>query len=639
MLEETRKSGQQANRIIGIALPVMAIAMLLYQFAYTQTILQDAIAHRITHLGFALAVVFLALLLQSRRWWLLKWVLLVISVAVSSYFWYSLEDIQCFRSVAPNLADLVMGGLIIAVAFAGTYMVFGKTFPIVGAFFLAYVILGRYLPFPFTVAAVPLSMFGVWLSQPGIEEGVYGEIIAISANYLFLFIVFGGLLHAFGGLRFITTVAYWVGTKLRSGPAAVAVVASSLLGSITGSTVANITITGSFTIPMMKRAGYMPKQAGAIEALASNGGQIMPPIMGATAFIMAGYSGIPYVKIIAAALVPALIYYFAVFFYVEVTSRKIVVVPVEVAVSGKQLLLDAPIFFIPLGVLVYLLIEGFTLPYVGFWAMSTLIIIGLISSVRKEARLNFSQVVDRVSGGVRVAGEIALTCALIGVVATCIKVSGLGVKLPILIQDISGGHLIIALLLGMVSSILLGMGVPTPAAYILVAIGVVPALQAMGVSLLQAHLFVFIFAIFSHLTPPVAIGALVASRLAEADYWATTREALKAAFTAFLLPFFVIYAPVIILRPEGGLGLSAAQLMAILVGIVSLQMGISNYCFAFLRRAERSAFLLAGLLCLIFVFTQSYLFLLAGIALFIVGIARQFMGRRQRRKALLEERS
>ena len=628
MLKEARKSSRRVDRILATALPVVAMAMLVYQFVYTQTILQDPIAHRITHLGFGLFVVFLGLLVANRQGWALKWSLFIISIVVTGYFMYFLEDIQYVRSVFPNLSDLVMGGLIILLVAAGTYMVFGKTFPIVGAFFLAYVIFGRYLPFPFKVAAVSLDMLDVWLSQPGIEEGVYGDILGISANYLFLFMVFGSLLQAFGGMRFVKAVAYWAGGKLRSGPAAVAVVASSLLGTITGSTAANITITGAFTIPMMKKAGYKPEQAAAIEALSSNGGQIMPPIMGATAFVMAGYSGIPYIEIIAAALLPALIYYFSVFFYVEVTSRKMVITRAEVQVGGKQLLLDAPIFFVPIGVLVYLLIEGFTLPYVGFWAMTTLIIIGLLRSILRDARLDFSEVLETVTSGVRSAGEIAIICALIGVVATCIKVSGLGVKLPMLIMDISGGHLIIALLLGMVASIILGMGVPTVAAYILVAIGVVPALQSMGVPLLAAHLFVFIFAIFSHLTPPVAIGALIASRLAGADYWRTTGEALKAAFTAFLLPFFVIYAPVIILRPEGGLILSITRIVTIILGIVSLQMGISNYGFTLLRNAERINFLLTGLLFLTFVFTKGYPWLLAGTALFIVGIVWQLSRRR-----------
>ncbi len=335
-----------------------------------------------------------------------------------------------------------------------------------------------------------------------------------------------------------------------------------------------------------------------------------------------------------AALVPALIYYFGLFLYVELTARKLVIEVPKVSVSGKQLLLDAPIFVVPLGILVFLLIQGYTLPFVAFWSMMSLIAVGLLSSLRKEARLNFKEVVERITGGVRIASEVAIMSALIGVVATAIKVSGLGMKLPLLIQDISGGHLIIALIIGMVASIILGMGVPTPAAYIMVAIGLVPALLAMGVPLLQAHLFPFIFAVFSHLTPPVAIGALIASRLAGAEYWATSKEALKAAFTAFLLPFFVIYASVIILRPEGGLILSIAQIVAIILAISSLQMGISNYALTPLRIHERSAFILSALLCLTFVFVQSYLFLVAGIGLFIVSIIWQFIKRRELRATM-----
>jgi len=255
----------------------------------------------------------------------------------------------------------------------------------------------------------------------------------------------------------------------------------------------------------------------------------------------------------------------------------------------------------------------------------TLVALGLINSVRKEARLTFKRVVERVTSGVRTASEMAVVVALIGVVATAIKVSGLGIKLPLVIQDVSQGILPIALFIVMISSILLGMGVPTPVAYLLVAIGAVPALVAMDVPLLQAHLFCFIFAVFSHLTPPVAIGALVAAQIAGARYWPTAWEAIKAGFTAFLLPFFIIYAPVIILRPEAGLALSIAQIIAIPLAILSLQITLSNYCFTVLRRNERLAFGIASLLFLAAVFMQNYPFLLAGIALFVVNIARQRM--------------
>ncbi|MFQ5826256.1 MAG: TRAP transporter permease, partial [Dehalococcoidia bacterium] len=569
MGQETGEPTQIGQRIIAIALPVVAIAMVVYQLAFTQYLIQDPTGHRITHLGLALTVVFLSLMLTDKKGWHLKLSLLVASVVTTGYFMYYLTPILEYRSAMPLTSDLVFGALVIVLAFAGSYLIFGKTFPIVAAAFVAYMVLGRYIPPPFTVAAVSLKRLLMWLSASvGTDEGVYGDILGLSANYLFLFIFFGSLLHTLGGTRFIMGAGQWLGSKLRSGPAAVAVVGSSLLGTITGSTVANITITGAFTIPLMKKAGYEPQQAGAIEAASSNGGQIMPPIMGATAFVMAGYSGIPYIKIVIAAILPAILYYFGVFLYVQLSAYKMNVIDITEPVSGRKLLLDAPLFFIPLALLVFLLSKGFTLPWVAFWSMMTLIVVALISNVLrsvrgrklllaalplfpalavlvfllgqgvawrwialwsmmtliavalinnvviKEARPTLKGAIDGVTRGARTASEMAVVTALIGVVATNIKVSGLGIKLPLVIQDISHGILFIALLIAMVSSILLGMGVPTVVAYLLVAIGAVPALRAMGVPLLQAHFFPFIFAVFSHLTPPVAIGALVASQLA-----------------------------------------------------------------------------------------------------------------------------
>lgn len=626
MDEKAKESIPLALRIAVVALPVVAIAMAVYQLAYTQYLLQDPTGHRITHLGFAFVVVFLSLMLRSKKGWRVKLVLLLASVAVTGYLMILLDEILTYRSARPFTSDLIIGLLALFLAFAGSYLIFGKTFPIIAAAFMAYLYLGRYLPYPFMIAPVPVERLIMWLSAGvGSPEGIYGDILSISANYLFLFILFGAMLHAFGGTRFIIGIGQWIGSRLRSGPAAVAVLGSSLLGTVTGSTVANITITGAFTIPLMKKAGYTPAQAGAIEAASSNGGQIMPPIMGATAFIMAGFAGIPYITIILAAVVPALLYYFSVFLYVQLTAQKMKVEPILEPVSGKQLLLDAPLFFVPLAVLIFLLAQGYTLPYVAFWSMMTLVALALINHLRKEARLTFKRVVERVTSGVRTASEMAVVCALIGVVATSIKVSGLGIKLPLVIQDVSQGILPIALFIVMISSILLGMGVPTPVAYLLVAIGAVPALVAMDVPLLQAHLFCFIFAVFSHLTPPVAIGALVAAQIAGARYWPTAWEAIKAGFTAFLLPFFIIYAPVIILRPEAGLALSIAQIIAIPLAILSLQITLSNYCFTVLRRNERLAFGIASLLFLAAVFMQNYPFLLAGIALFVVNIARQRM--------------
>jgi TRAP transporter 4TM/12TM fusion protein len=412
----------------------------------------------------------------------------------------------------------------------------------------------------------------------------------------------------------------------------VALFGSSLLGTITGSTVANITITGSFTIPMMKKSGYTPEQAAAIETVASNGGQLTPPIMGATAFLMAGFANIPYIEIVIAAIVPALLKFICVFFYITLTAKKMGIRASVESVKPRQLLRDSPIFFLPLGVLVLLLIKGYTLPFVGFWSIVTLIVVALISSALiRENRLDVKETLNKVVGGIVSASQIAMICGLLGVVVSAIVTSGLAVKLPLAIEELSQGILLIALFITMISSMLLGIGVPTPAAYMLVAVGAVPTLLNMGVPLLAAHMFCFVSAISSHITPPIAIGALVASKIAGANYWKTTWEAVKAAFAKYLLPFFFIYAPITLLRPDAGFLTSFFQVGAILMVIFSLQIGVSRYCFTKLKWDETAAFIIASIFSLAAVFTRGALFLFIGFGIFAACIARQFLMERKLR--------
>jgi TRAP transporter 4TM/12TM fusion protein len=618
-----------AQRAIAIALPIVAIAMAIYQLLYTQILIQSPEGHMITHLGFAFLVVFLSRMLKEtrRKYWYLIIVLLLLSLVVTCYLMIELDEILEYRTSIPATSDLIIGTLVIVILVVGNWLVFGKTFPMVSVVAIVYLVLGRYLPPPFTVPSISYQRLLMWLSvELGTGKGVYGDILDLSAIYLFLFIFFGGVLYAFGGTRFIIGLGQWVGSKLRSGPAMVALIGSSLLGTVTGSTVANITITGSFTIPMMKKSGYSPEQAGAIETVSSNGGQITPPIMGATAFLMAGFANIPYIQIVIAAIVPALLYFICVFFYITLTAQKMEIRASIKAVKGRQLLLDSPIFFLPLAVLVFLLVKGYTLPFVGFWSILTTIVVGLlISAMRKEARLDFKETLKKVVDGIRSASEIAMICGLLGVVVSAIVSSGLAVKLPLAIEDLSHGILLIALFITMISSMLLGIGVPTPAAYMLVAVGAVPTLIKIGVPLLPAHLFCFVSAISSHITPPIAIGALVASQIAGANYWKTAWESVKAAFAKYLLPFFFIYAPVVLLRPDLGFLPSLFQVMAIFVVIIALQIGVSNYCFTNLGLDETIAFIMASIFSLFAVFAKNELFFFIGMALFVVSIVRQFV--------------
>lgn len=614
-----------SEKIVNFLLAVTAISMAIYHLAYTQYPMVGPNAHLILHLGFALAVVLLALIKKEkkRRWLIL--LLLIGALLHTSYLMINLNEILMYRLVTPLPADIINGCVGVLIVLVTIFLMFGKTFPIITLIAIAYLFFGRYLPYPFTVADVDFTQLIVWLAV-GIQggEGLYGSILGVSANYLFLFIFFGGLLHGFGGTRFIIALGKWFGSKLKCGPAAVAVIGSSLLGTITGTSAGNVAITGSFTIPMMKNAGYTPEQAGAIEATSSNGGQIMPPIMGATAFIMSGFAGIPYIEIVTAAIIPALLYYFSVFLYVQLTAIKMNVVSKLEPISGIKLLLDAPIFIIPIIVLVVLLIKGFTLPFVGFWSMMSLILISIISSVRPDARLTLKGVVSPIVDGIRTACEVAVVIGSVGLIATCLKVSGLGIKLPMLIEDISYGYLIAALFITMVSSTILGMGVPAPVAYILVAIGAVPALLRMGVPVLQAHFFCFFFSVFSHITPPVAFASLVASRMSGGDYWKTSWEAVKAASTAFLLPFFIIYSSVIVFQGDYGYFSSIIQIVGIIFLISSLQIGLSSYCFVPLKIYERISMYLSAFLYFVALINKNYYFFSIALALFCITISLNF---------------
>ena len=617
------------NRAITNVLPLLALGMAAYQLAYTQTLIQSPDGHLITHLGMALVVVFLSRLAgeTSQKRWCAFAVLLLLALLTSAYLMIELDEILEYRTSIPAHTDLVVGTLVIVILIVGNWMVFGRTFPIVSFVAIAYLVFGRYLPPPFTVPAISYQRLLMWLSvELGSGKGVYGEILDLSATYLFLFIFFGGALYAFGGIRFILGLGCWVGSKLRSGPAMVALFGSSLLGTVTGSTVANITITGSFTIPMMKEGGYSPEQAAAIETVSSNGGQLTPPIMGATAFLMAGFANIPYIQIVTAAIVPALLKFLCVFWYITLTAKKMRVDACLEPVRGKQLLINAPIFFLPLLTLVGLLMEGYTLPFVGFWSIVTLTVTGLVVSFcSPENRLDWRETLQKLVDGVRSASEIAMICALLGVVVSAIVTSGLAIKFPLAIEDLSGGSLPVALFITMLASMLLGIGLPTPAAYMLVAIGAVPGLINMGVPLLAAHLFCFVAAVSSHITPPIAIGALVAAQIAGANYWKTCWEAVKAAFAKYLLPFFFIYAPVILLMPDAGFIASVLQVLAILLAIFTLQIGVSNYLMVRLRWDETVTFLLAALAALVAVFARVQLFFIVGLVLLGIGLIRQVL--------------
>lgn len=604
-------------KVAAFALLVISIAMAVYHLVYTQYILQGGLAHRITHLNFALVVVSLSLLVKAKKPWFAA-LLLLLAIAIAAYTTIYFDDLQ-ERPGFPTVPDMVMGVTALLLVTVLTWIVFGKIMAVVLVILAVYMFVGPSLSPPFDTPDVTVKRVISWTSSVGVEWGVFGSVVSISANYLFLFVLFGSLLMIFGATSFIKGIGALVGQKMRSGPAGVAVFTSALIGMITGSTVANIMIVGSFTIPLMKKAGYSPRYAAGIEAAASNGGQIMPPVMGTVAFIMSGVTGIPYSTIALSAIIPAILYFGIALLYAELTARKLNIVAVPIKVEYKQILLDAPNFILPFAVLVWLLARGYSLMFVAFWTIVVIIVLGM---ARKRTRPSFRTIVKGFSDGAKSGSEIAITFSMLSVVTTLISVTGLDMKFPLLVDMISGGRIVIFLILTGVACLIVGCGVPTAGAYLLVVTIAVPGLLRLGLPMYQAHYFVMIYAVYSHLTPPIAMGSLVASKVADADFWQTSVEAIKASFTNLLLPFMLIWAPIILLQP-GDLVPALVSLLACILCLVALQIGFANHFFTGLNLPQRILFLLSGVIAFLYIFAPNPAVIITSLCLAALSAAWQ----------------
>ncbi|MFQ5826969.1 MAG: TRAP transporter permease, partial [Dehalococcoidia bacterium] len=531
------------QKILTAALATIALGAVAYHMTTTQYLLVSTTAHKSLHLAFILSLVLLGSLRKSTKLWpatLLLYAAGLVGVGYMLLFEAELEERYGF----PTLEDLAVGVVLIVVVLEATRRGMGLAIPILAMFFIGYASFGHYLPPVIRAYDTDFDQLFHVLTT----DGIYGTLLGISANYIFLFVVFGGLLQALGISRLFREIGILVGRAIKSGPAMMAVVGSGLIGSVTMSPSANIAITGSYTIPLMKSAGYKPHQAAAIEAAASTGGQIMPPIMSTAAFLMASMTGIAYVRVIAAGFVPALLYFFAVGIYAHLQALKLGIVSVRERINWRELLLESRLFLVPVGVIVSLLVLGFTPMYTVFWAMIALIVMGLI---RGSTRPSFRQWVDGFINGAVMGAQIGLSLAALGIVVKVVTITGLGIRLPGIVETLSGGNFLPAMGLIALVTLILGTGVPTPAAYILVALITAPVvIEVFGLSLLQAHYFVFYFAVMSMLTPPVAPAAFVSSALAGSTFMRVAVEQVKPALAGFVLPLAFIWTPMVLGEPK-----------------------------------------------------------------------------------------
>lgn len=549
-------------------------------------------------------------------------VFLITGLAVFSAIYVSTHITELDLEVGfPSTPTLLLGIVLISCTFFMTRWVWGITLPIVFGLFFLYYLFGHHLPQ--ALSHVEYSI-GFIISDISVGlSGLFGMFLDISANQIFLFVVFGALLEVAKVNEFFFELGRIPGRFLRGGPGQIAVVSSSLVGSVTGAAVANVAITGVFTIPFMKRMGYKPHQAAAIEATASTGGQIMPPVMGASAFLIAGFLGVPYVDVMVAGIIPAILFYVSVMASVQFLAARQGMPLSRVTVNWRLLLRRGPLFLIPLAVLVYLLMRRSSPAFSAFWAI--MVLIGL-SYVDPETRSTPFQLLKAISRGALMGARIGISLALIGMVAQTLITTDMGTKLSAVAIALSQGSMLLLLLMAAVLTIFLGCGVPTSAAYTLVAIVVIPSLIAFGIDPLASHFFVFYYAVMSAVTPPVAMAALAAAGLAQSNYMRTAFSALLLAMSGMLLPILFVTHPELLHFTVS----SVSSLSSVFGSLILLLASASLFYQAFVIPNDLvdniSLLVLVGL-SLLLIFTLDRLVLLtsiAGIGLFgVILISRQ----------------
>lgn len=428
-------------------------------------------------------------------------------------------------------------------------------------------------------------------------EGVIGTPLGVCSTFIVLFILFGAFLDKTGVGRFFIEIANSIAGAATGGPAKVAVIASALQGMISGSSVANTVGSGSFTIPMMKKTGYPPEFAAAVEAAASTGGQIMPPIMGAAAFLMAEMTGVPYSNIVIAAILPAALYFTGIFLMVHFEAKKLGLVGLNKdEIPGFfSLMITRGYLLLPLFVLVYCMMNGFTSSMSAVYAIITAII---VSMFRKDTRMSFSTFLEALENGARNTLGVAVACSIAGIIVGVVTLTGLGLKLATGLLTLSGGIPIIALFFTMIACIILGMGVPTTANYVIMATITAPIVIKLGIPMLAAHMFVFYFGIVADITPPVALAAYAGSAIAHSDPFKTGVTATRIAITAFIIPYVFAFNPDLLLI-GGSISQAILILISAFIGMVGISAGMEGYMHTHLKVYERIVCILGGIMLIV----------------------------------------
>ncbi|MEO0820878.1 MAG: TRAP transporter fused permease subunit [Pseudomonadota bacterium] len=561
------------------------------------------------HLGFAMAIGFLALVEGlapgQRLLRALGWLGAALTLLVGLYIHAEYRALTEVRSFLPSTADLAAAVLLLALALVLSGVQWGWTIPALALIGLAYGYWGASIPGDiFFHAGISVERLLAYSSIPYFQ-GLLGGLTSLSAGTIFMFMLFGGALKATGAVDFIVQIGFALGRRSKAGPALVAVISSGLMGTVSGSTVANVASTGALTIPLMKRYGLKGSFAAAVEAVSSTGGQLMPPVMGLAAFLIVGMTGIAYSQVMVAAVAPALIYYVYLMVAVQLRAANLGLdARAQEDPGGGVTLAQAAArqwhLAVAIALLIWLLVTGTPAGLSALIAVMALLGMDFVLTVLR-GRFAPAAIADglaRVIGGIvdgaRTGAAVATVIAVIGVLIEVLTVTGFAQKLSFFMLDLSDGRLFTLSLVVAVSCLMFGLGLPTSAAYFIVALFGAPALVELGVPLLAAHLFVFYFANLSAITPPVAVAALVGANIAKASFWETALQAVRLGLPGFLLPFLFVFEPQI-LGLTGGLGVQLLAMMQALLATIALNVALEGRLLGRLGLLERGLMAAAAL--------------------------------------------
>lgn len=562
-------------KVVPKVMSVIAVGMAVFQLATAGGVTLGTMEQRSIHVGFVLVLIYLHSA-SKREKVDVKWVVDILcalaasAIAVYVYLdWYAMA----YRLMYPNVADLVMSVALIVLVIDAARRRVGWALPIITVVFLAYALFGHMLPgvlghrrFDWGQLAASLTMN---------TEGVFGTVTGVSATYIFLFVLFGSLLEYSGAARFFVNLAAGILGHKQGGTAIAATASSGVFGMISGSAAANVVTVGAFTVPMMESTGYDKQFAGAVLASAGSGGQFMPPIMGAAAFIIAETIGVPYIQVALAAFIPAVLYYSAIIFMILLHSKRMQIqgLPKEQCPKAWPVLKNGFYLAFPLLLLLFLMaVMGWSPLRSGFWAIIASI---AVSYLRRETWLTPRRLFEAFKKGAMDALTVAIICIISGIVIGTLSLTSLGLKFSAILVSLANGNMVVLLVLAAVAGVILGMGMATTSVYIVLAVLVAPALTQMGVSPLAAHLFVFYYGCLSSITPPVATASFSAAALTDSKPFALGFQAWKLSLSGYIIPFMFIFNPELLFQGSP-LGVVKALVTA-LIGIYALSCSIEGY--------------------------------------------------------------